>query len=208
MSDCILCAAYLINITPLQSINNATPHFRLNCIDPSLSYLQVFECLCFASSSIDHMIKFDPKAIAYVFLGYSVTQKGYKVLSLANKQLFVSRDVIFHEIHFPFHSHTRPTLYPTDIYLPSVTELSTFDTSDTDVLLDSSAEHDPTNSTNTAASSSAEQSSSTPHFPPDVHDLSTDVTLDLRRSNRVHKTPGHFSESSHSSSSSSKTQTQ
>lgn len=37
-----------------------------------------------------------------VFLGYSVGQKGYKILNLSTQQMIVSRNVIFHEHTFTF----------------------------------------------------------------------------------------------------------
>lgn len=81
-NECILCATYLINRTHLQSINNDTPYYNLHGTQPSLDHLKVFGCLCFVSISVDSRSKFDPKAVACVFLGYSVVQKGYKVLNL------------------------------------------------------------------------------------------------------------------------------
>ncbi|XP_070019925.1 uncharacterized protein [Nicotiana sylvestris] len=41
---------------------------------------------------------------------------GYKVLDLSNKRMFVSRDVKFHETHFPFLTSTMPSVLP---YFPS-----------------------------------------------------------------------------------------
>ncbi|KAH0715242.1 hypothetical protein KY284_008147 [Solanum tuberosum] len=52
--------------------------------------------------------KFDPKAQACVFLGYSSNQKGYKLLSLDSRKVFVSRDVQFHEEIFPFVTSVAP----------------------------------------------------------------------------------------------------
>lgn len=38
-----------------------------------------------------------------MFIGYSITQKGYKVLHLNDSSISLSRDVVFHEKYFPFH---------------------------------------------------------------------------------------------------------
>ncbi|XP_055824434.1 uncharacterized protein LOC129892954 [Solanum dulcamara] len=62
-----------------------------------------------ASQGILHQLscgrnKFDEKATACVLLGYPLQQKGYKLLSLDKRKVFVSRDVRFHESHFPFNS--------------------------------------------------------------------------------------------------------
>lgn len=47
-------------------------------------------------------IKFQARSIVGVFLGYSSTQNGYKVLNLQIREFLVTRDIIFHEEIFPF----------------------------------------------------------------------------------------------------------
>lgn len=42
--------------------------------------------------------------MACAFLGYPSGYKGYKLLDLTTNKVFVSRDVVFHEHTFPFHS--------------------------------------------------------------------------------------------------------
>lgn len=46
--------------------------------------------------------KFAARVVKGVFIGYPYAQKGYKVLNLNTKQVFVSRDVNFIENVFPF----------------------------------------------------------------------------------------------------------
>ncbi|XP_019241250.1 PREDICTED: uncharacterized protein LOC109221245 [Nicotiana attenuata] len=53
--------------------------------------------------------RFDPKANPCVFLGYSLGQKGYKVLELDTRRVSVSRDVYFYENQYPFASTTTHT---------------------------------------------------------------------------------------------------
>ena len=46
--------------------------------------------------------KFDTRVQRYIFLGYPLGQKGYRVYDLVDKKIFTSRDVIFHENVFPY----------------------------------------------------------------------------------------------------------
>ena len=59
-------------------------------------------CICIYPS-VDRT-KFDPRARSCIFIGYPTGVKGYKLLDIVTKQVFISRDVVFHENIFPFHS--------------------------------------------------------------------------------------------------------
>ena len=106
--ESLLCATYLINRMPLKPINFQTPYQLLFQHTPDFSILKTFGCLCYMTTQKQNRTKFDPRAIPCVFLGYAIGQKGYKVLDLQSHKIYVSRDVIFHELHFPYHLQSIP----------------------------------------------------------------------------------------------------
>lgn len=175
--ECVLCVAYLINRIPLVSIGNVTPYERVYKEPPILEHLRIFGCLCFVSTTKVNRSKLDHRASPSVFIGYPATQKGYKVLDLKSQQIQVSRDVIFHEQHFPYHmlsSQTSESQYHNAFFLPYFTASPSFYFDD-DIAAQTSVVH-------TISPDQTNDSSSTSDHQPT-----------LRQSTRVRQPPSYLS---------------
>ncbi|GJT45233.1 putative RNA-directed DNA polymerase [Tanacetum coccineum] len=100
-TECILTAVYLINRIPSSVLSGKSPYELVFSVEPNLSYLKVFGCLCF-STVFNDSDKFSSRSKKFVFIGYSNEKKGYKLFSLEAKKVYFSRDVKFYETVFPF----------------------------------------------------------------------------------------------------------
>ncbi|XP_070049065.1 uncharacterized protein [Nicotiana tomentosiformis] len=70
-----------------------------------VDHLRVFGCLYY-TSNLPKGDKFTVKARNVVLIGYSETQKGYRLYDLENGSIFISKDVLFKEEIFIFDSTT------------------------------------------------------------------------------------------------------
>lgn len=98
----ILMATHVINKLPSQILHWKSPYEVLHGHPPDYTFLKTFGCLCFAANTSPHKSKLDTRTFTCCFIGYSSSQKAYRVYDLNTHKLFVTRDVKFYENIFPF----------------------------------------------------------------------------------------------------------
>lgn len=112
--ECVRTVAYLINRLPTSVLQGKTPYAMLYGKPANLGHLRVFGCQSFACN-LPKRDKFAPRARKAIFIGYSETQKGYRLCDPDTHIVLVSRDVKFQKYVFPFKqtysSHDKETLF-------------------------------------------------------------------------------------------------
>jgi hypothetical protein len=113
-----LTTCYLINRMPSSVLNGVSPHSLL--YPSSLPFplpLKVFGCVCYVHNLGPGYDKLDPRATKCVFLGYSITQKGYHCYSPVSHRYLTSVDVTFVESppYFPAATSLRDSSLEPDV---------------------------------------------------------------------------------------------
>jgi len=90
-------AVYLINRLPYVILNNKSPYELLHKLPPTYLDLKFFGSLSFASSLENNRTKLEPRSRKCVFIGYKSGIKGYMLLDTNNREIFISKNVIFYE---------------------------------------------------------------------------------------------------------------
>ncbi|OIT04807.1 hypothetical protein A4A49_65077, partial [Nicotiana attenuata] len=83
----------------LMSVSKLTK--ELSCCVAFFPHFCMFQCL-YSGKVLGIGDKFAPRARRAVLIGYSETQKGYRLYDMENRTFLVSRDVVFREHVFPF----------------------------------------------------------------------------------------------------------
>jgi hypothetical protein len=96
-AEAVNTAVYLINRTPCAAWHTKNPFEVGFGKQPDLSDLKVFGCKGFGHVDKSKRTKLDDKAFPCVFLGYSITSKGYRVWNLNTQRLAVTRSATFDE---------------------------------------------------------------------------------------------------------------
>ena len=190
--DDVLTATYLVNRLPSAALGGAIPLQRLTPAANIFSLPpRVFGCTAFVQDHTPGLSKLAPRAQKGVFVGYSQTQKGYRVYFPDRRQYVTSADVTFHE-DVPYFTSTQsgedlsplsllPSVSATTVTdLPMTVPISLLEASPPSASLpsDPSSEPEPPSS----PLSPVLAASPPPSLPPPVSDL--DLPIALRKGTR------------------------
>ncbi|CAL5443960.1 unnamed protein product [Camellia sinensis] len=95
--EAVLTAAFLLNRMPTPLLSGRSPYEALFSQPPNYSLLRVFGSACFVLLPRKDRTKLSARSVLCVFLGYSLTQKGYRCYDPVSRRLYVSRHVAFLE---------------------------------------------------------------------------------------------------------------
>ncbi|XP_057454807.1 uncharacterized protein LOC130746255 [Lotus japonicus] len=104
----VLHVVFLMNRIPSKLLKNKSPYELLYQEAVDLEMMKVFGSLCFANNLANNRSKLDPRARKSIFLGYKQGMKGYVLMDLISQEIFISRDVIFHEHVLPYKGSNSP----------------------------------------------------------------------------------------------------
>ena len=191
--EAVLTATYLVNRLPSAALGGAIPLQRLTPAADLFSLPpRVFGCTAFVQDHTPGLSKLAPRAQKGVFVGYSWTQKGYRVYFPDRRQYVTLADVTFHE-DVPYFTSTQsgedlssPSLLPsvsgtlvTDLPPTVPIPLPEASPSPASLPSDPSSEPEPPSS---PLSTGPATLSPPPPSPPPVSDL--DLPIALRKGTR------------------------
>jgi hypothetical protein len=110
-------------------INFNTPLQKLNGAKPNFSMIKTFGAACWPNLWPYNAHKLNFRTKQCVFIGYSELHKGYKCMHILTDRVYISRDVIFDKIVFPFsklpeHTSNSSSIDISALLIPSSNSLT------------------------------------------------------------------------------------
>jgi hypothetical protein len=96
-AEASMTTVYGQNRSPHQILKNMTPEEDFTGVKPEIGHFRIFGCPVFFHVSKEKRSKLDPSGKKGTFVGYSESSKAYRIYILGQRQIEVSRDVIFEE---------------------------------------------------------------------------------------------------------------
>ena len=90
-------AVYIQNRSPHSYLKDKTPEEVFTKIKPNISHLRIFGCPVYIHVPKEKRTKLEPSRRKGIFVGYGETSKAYRIFIPGQKNIELSRDVIFEE---------------------------------------------------------------------------------------------------------------
>ena len=100
-AEAISTAAYTMNRVTNREETSVTPHEMWFGKKPDISHMRVFGCRSYGKTPDSLRTKLAPQAEKYIFVGYTNTDKNYRLWEEGTTQVYLFRDVVFDESTFP-----------------------------------------------------------------------------------------------------------
>jgi hypothetical protein len=88
---------YVQNMSPHQILKNITPEEAFTRVKPDIGHFNIFGCSVYFHVPKEKRSKLDPSGRKGTFVGYNESSKAYLIYILGQRNIEVSRDVIFEE---------------------------------------------------------------------------------------------------------------
>ncbi|GJV38428.1 putative ribonuclease H-like domain-containing protein [Tanacetum coccineum] len=96
-TEAVSTACYVLNRVLITNPHNKTPYALLIRKTPSISHFKPFGCHVIILNTSDHLGKFDGKADEGYLIGYSASNRAYRVYNMANKRFEETMNLRFLE---------------------------------------------------------------------------------------------------------------
>ncbi|GJV14233.1 putative ribonuclease H-like domain-containing protein [Tanacetum coccineum] len=96
-TEAVRTACYVLNRVLITNPHNKTPYALLTGKTPSISHFKPFGCHVTILNTSDHLGKFDGKADEGYLVGYSASNRAYRVYNMANKRVEETMNLRFLE---------------------------------------------------------------------------------------------------------------
>lgn len=96
-AEAVATAAYIINRSPSRVLGVVTPYERWTGKKPNISHLWIFGSKAMVHIPRQNRLKWDRKSCELIFVSYCDNTKAYRFFDPADKNIVISRDIMFIE---------------------------------------------------------------------------------------------------------------
>ena len=111
-------AAFLINRIPSPVLHDKSPFELMYRKVPDLNELKPFSCLCYAAIVVARRHKFDTRSRKSVFIGFKSGVRGFVLVNLDTREVFISRHVKFYEQRLPYGNKSDDHIFHLNSFIP------------------------------------------------------------------------------------------